>query len=63
MIYGDSILCDSLMEVNNFYQIQNSTNMTMLNPNLFSIRYKAIFTYAQRILRPIWDMNILQKSN
>ena len=63
MIYGDSILCDSLIEVNNFYQIQNSTNMTMLNPNLFSVRFKAIFTYAQRILRPIWDMNITQKSN
>ena len=46
MIYGDSILCESLIEVNNFYQIQNSANMTMLNPSLFSIRFKAIFTYA-----------------
>ena len=33
----------------------------MLDTNLFSLRFRAIFTYAQRLLRPIWDMNITQR--
>lgn len=30
----------------------------ILDSELFSLRFKALFTYAQRLLRPIWDMKL-----
>lgn len=61
MIYGDSIDAESHDKIIGYYQMKSQKIQAILDPKLLTLRYRALFTYAQRILRPIWDMNITQR--
>ena len=56
IVYGDSLLRKNIEE---FIDLVKDRNHAFeFDSNIVSVRVKALLTYLQRILRPIWDMKV-----
>lgn len=56
-VYGDSV---PVAHIGNFKALFSSRDKDNVinNPDMLSVRCRAIYTYLQRVLRPVWDMNL-----
>lgn len=57
-VYGDSVRQQDLQVIEQELIAANAPVHAVFNTEFLPLRIRAIYTHLQRILRPIWDMNL-----
>ena len=57
-VYGDSVKRVNAQQYEDFLRSQERSTALVLDHDMLSLRFKAIYTYLQRLLRPIWELKI-----